>query len=85
MVDDRQPAKVRHTLAELLAQRIFGLACGHADANDAARLGDDPIHKLLLGRDPVVGESLASQPTISRFENRVGIQELHAMGPSPRA
>ena len=80
LVDDRQPAKVRHTLAELLAQRIFGLACGHADANDAARLGDDPIHKLLLGRDPVVGESLASQPTISRFENRVGIQELHAMG-----
>ncbi|HYX80784.1 MAG TPA: IS1380 family transposase [Gemmatimonadales bacterium] len=80
VVDDRQPAKVRHTLADLLAQRIFGLACGHADANDAARLGDDPIHKLLLGRDPVVGESLASQPTISRFENRVGMQELHAMG-----
>jgi len=79
-LDDRQPAKVRHTLADLLAQRIFGLACGHADANDADRLGDDPIHKLLLGRDPIAGVSLASQPTISRFENRVGIQELHAMG-----
>lgn len=80
LVDDRQPGKVRHTLEDLLAQRIFGLACGHADANDADRLADDPIHKLLLGRDPVGGESLGSQPTISRFENRVGIQELAALG-----
>jgi hypothetical protein len=80
LVDDRQPGKVRHTLEDLLAQRIFGLACGHADANDADRLADDPIHKLLLGRDPVAGDPLASQPTISRFENRVGIQELFAIG-----
>jgi Transposase DDE domain group 1 len=80
LVDDRQPAKIRHTLGELLAQRIFGLACGHADANDADRLADDPIHKLLVGRDPVVGDPLASQPTISRFENHVGVQELYAMG-----
>src|SRR6516225_6092595 len=38
------------------------------------------IHKLLLGRDPIAGASLASQPTISRFENRVGVQELYAIG-----
>lgn len=80
LVDDRQPGKVRHTLRELLAQRIFGIACGHADANDAARLADDPIHKLLLGRDPLGGEALASQPTISRFENQVGAQDLYALG-----
>ena len=80
LVDDRAPGKVRHTLRDLLAQRIFGLACGHPDANDADRLADDPIHKLLLGRDPVDGDSLASQPTISRFENQVGVQELWAMG-----
>jgi Transposase DDE domain group 1 len=80
LVDDRQPAKVRHTLADLLAQRIFALACGHADANDADRLADDPIHKLLLGRDPIAGDPLASQPTISRFENRVGVRELYAIG-----
>jgi hypothetical protein len=47
--DDRQPGKVRHTVADLLAQRIYSLACGHPDANDADRLADDPIHKLLLG------------------------------------
>ncbi len=80
LVDDRQSGKVRHTLEDLLAQRIFGLACGHPDANDADRLAADPIHKLLLGRDPVDGDTLASQPTISRFENQVGVQALYAMG-----
>ena len=59
LVEDRQPGKVRHTLEDLLAQRIFGLACGHPDANDADRLADDPIHKLLLGRDPIEGDPLA--------------------------
>ncbi len=52
LVDERQPGKVRHTLEDLLGQRIFGIACGHPDANDADRLADDPIHKLLVGRDP---------------------------------
>src|SRR5881397_2119392 len=80
LVDDRQAGKVRHTLEDLLAQRIYGLACGHPDANDADRLADDPIHKLLLGRDPIDGDALASQPTISRFENHVGSQALYAMG-----
>jgi hypothetical protein len=80
LVDDRQPGKVRHTLEDLLAQRIFGLACGHPDANDADRLADDPIHKLLLGRDPIDGDPLASQPTISRFENGHGTQALYQMG-----
>jgi hypothetical protein len=80
LVEDRQSGKVRHTLEDLLAQRIYGLACGHPDANDADRLADDPIHKLLLGRDPVDGDALASQPTISRFENGVGPRELYALG-----
>ncbi len=77
--DPRDPVKRRHELRDLLAQRIFGLACGYEDANDASRLGDDPVHKLLLGRDPVAGEALASQPTLSRFENGFGRVELLAM------
>ena len=80
LVDRREPGKVRHTLAELLGQRIFGIACGHPDGNDANHLADDPIHKLLLGRDPVAGEALASQPTISRFENGVGRSALYELG-----
>jgi hypothetical protein len=42
-------------------------------------LADDPIHKLMIGRDPVLGEPLASQPTISRMENAVGRAELFEM------
>ena len=80
LVDERQAGKVRHSLRDVLAQRIFGIACGHPDGNDADRLGDDPIHKLLLGRDPIDGAALASQPTISRFENHVGTHALYAMG-----
>jgi len=80
LVDNRQPGKVRHTVRDLLAQRIFGLACGYPDANDADRLADDPIQKLLLGRDPVAGDPLASQPTISRFENGAASQALYEMG-----
>lgn len=78
--DDRNPGKVQHSLEDLLAQRIFGLACGYADGNDAARLADDPIHKLLLGRDPVGDARLASQPTLSRFENEPSARDLARMG-----
>jgi hypothetical protein len=80
LVEGRQAGKVRHTLEDLLAQRIYGLACGYPDANDAHRLADDPIHKLLLGRHPIDGDSLASQPTISRFENQIGGPALYALG-----
>jgi len=78
--DPRQPAKVQHLGLELIRQRVFGLACGYADCNDAARLADDAIHKLLVERDPIAGAALASQPTLSRFENAVGRRELLAMG-----
>lgn len=77
--DERQPGKVDHTLEELLAQRVFAIACGYPDANDAARLAGDPIHKLLLGRDPVEGNDLASQPTLSRFENAIDTKELYRL------
>ena len=80
LADRRAPGKIRHTLVDLLGQRIFGIACGHPDGNDADHLADDPIHKLLLGRDPVSGPPLASQPTISRFENGVSRTALYRMG-----
>jgi len=78
--DRRQAGKVEHRLVELLRQRIHGLACGYPDANDAARLEADPIHKLLVGRDPLSGRDLASQPTLSRFENAASPQALYRMG-----
>jgi hypothetical protein len=78
--DRRQPGKVAHPLRDLLRQRVFGLACGYADCNDAARLIDDPIHKLLLDRDPIEGAGLGSQPTLSRFENAVACTDLYRLG-----
>ena len=74
--DGRQPGKIVHELEELVAQRVYALACGYPDGNDAARLAHDPIHKMLVGRDPIDGDPLASQPTLSRFENSVGSREL---------
>jgi hypothetical protein len=78
--DDRQAGKVDHSLRELVGQRVFSIACGYPDANDSARLSGDPIHKLLLDRDPIEGRDLASQPTLSRFENGVGVKELYRAG-----
>ena len=80
LVDGRQAAKVKHSLEDLLRQRIYGLASGYADANDAARLAHDPIFKLLLDRSPITGTELSSQPTLSRFENSIGPRENYRLG-----
>lgn len=78
--DERDPDRVIHELRELFQQRVFGIACGYPDGNDSSRLSDDPIHKMLLGRDPLRGEALASQPTVSRFENSVTRRDLFRLG-----
>ncbi|HKZ72941.1 MAG TPA: IS1380 family transposase [Steroidobacteraceae bacterium] len=78
--DTRQDGKIRHAIAELVRQRLYGIACGYPDGNDASRLAGDPIHKLLVDRDPLTGEDLASQPTLSRFENAVDRADLYRMG-----
>jgi hypothetical protein len=80
ILDARASTRVTHSAGDLLAQRVFAIACGHPDGNDADRLADDPIHKLLLGRDPIDGGRLASQPTISRFEHTAAPRMLVAMG-----
>lgn len=77
--EGRQAGKIDHDLPTLIRQRCFGLACGYADANDAAHLKADPIQKLLVGRDPMTGSALASQPTLSRFENSVGPRDLYRL------
>ena len=62
LVDNREPGKVQHSLVDLLRQRIYGLCCGYSDANDVARIGQDPMHKLLLDRDPLLGDDRAGPP-----------------------
>jgi Transposase DDE domain group 1 len=77
--DDRDPSRVRHDVLALLQQRVYGLAAGYEDCNDAARLGSDPLFKMLLGRHPVTGADLATQPTLSRFENAFKLQNLRLL------
>ncbi len=76
LADARDPTRVAHTTLDLMQQRVFGWALGYPDGNDVARVGHDPMHKLLLDRDPLKGEALASQPTLSRYENGVSATEL---------
>ena len=76
----RQSGKIRHAVGDLVRQRLYAIACGYPDGNDAGRLGADPIQKLLCGRDPLRGEDLASQPTLSRIENAFDRADLFRMG-----
>lgn len=78
--DRRQSGKIRHAIGDLVRQRLYAIACGYPDGNDASRLASDPIQKLLCDRDPVRGEDLASQPTLSRFENALARADLYRMG-----
>jgi hypothetical protein len=68
-IDRRQPEKIRHEIIDLTRQRLFSLASGYPDCNDAGRLKQDPVLKLMCDRDPISGDDLGSQPTLSRFEN----------------
>jgi hypothetical protein len=77
--DSRHPSYVDHTMEELLTQRIAQICCGYEDANDCDALRDDPLFKMAAGRLPE-GDALASQPTMSRLENRVSVKELLRMG-----
>jgi len=74
LVDGREPGKVRHEVLALLRQRIYQIACGYEDCNDADHLRFDPALKLAVGRAPTE-DDLASQPTLSRLENSVGWRE----------
>ncbi len=80
VADARQPGKVIHSFHDLVRQRVFGIACGYEDCNDAERLAEDPMQKLLVDRDPIEGCALASQSTLSRFENALGPKALMRMG-----
>jgi hypothetical protein len=64
---DPQPQR-EQSLVSMLRQRLFGVLAGYEDCNDHDTLRDDPIFKLLADRLPE-DKALASQPTLSRFEN----------------
>jgi hypothetical protein len=77
--DRRDARRIHFTPEDLLKQRVFHIAAGYEDANDANTRRDDPIFKLMLDRLPETDAPLASQPTLSRFENRISRTELSRM------
>lgn len=77
--DRRQSSKVLHELPEQLQQRLYAVACGYPDVNEAAALAHDPMFKLACERRLHDEEGLSSQPTLSRFENTMRRADLYRM------
>lgn len=75
LTDPRQERRSEHTFLEMVRMRIYGVLADYADQNDHDRLRFDPVFKLLAGRS-LADDPLASQPTLSRFENAIDIASL---------
>ena len=73
--DHRDPARITHTLADMIRARIFAISCGYEDADDLDFLRADPAFKLACGRLPDTGRDLCSQPTLSRLENAPSLKD----------
>jgi Transposase DDE domain group 1 len=73
--DPRDPALTRQSLLSMVRQRVYGILADYEDQNDHDTLRTDPVFKLLADRLPE-DLDLASQPTLSRFENAVSIADL---------
>jgi hypothetical protein len=71
----RDPARIVHSLADVIRARIFAIACGYEDGNDLDHLRGDPAFKLACGRLPDTERDLCSQPTLSRLENAPRLHE----------
>lgn len=75
LTDRRYQPAVEHTLREMVRMRVFGILADYPDQNDHDVLRSDPVFKVVAGRSPK-GNDLASQPTLSRFENAVDVKSL---------
>src|ERR1700680_997594 len=87
-LDGRNQSLVEHTMPEMLAQRICGLALGYEDLNDHEQLRSDPLLALLAGKREIE-KSLAGKSTLNRLELTPSGSPLperyHKIGYSPVA
>lgn len=78
--DKRHLSYIDHTMRDLLAQRIYQIASGYPDGNDANSLRHDPMFKLGGERLPLdAAQDLASAPTFSRLEHQVDRKDLYRL------
>jgi hypothetical protein len=73
--DPRNSDLTEHTFLEMVRSRVYGILAGYEDQNDHDTLRADPVFKLVADRCPE-DDDLASQPTLSRFENAISIPSL---------
>src|SRR4030095_13676526 len=78
--DKRHSSYIDHSMRDLFAQRIYQIASGYADGNDANSLRYDPMFKLSVERAPLdPTQNLASAPTFFRLEHQVTRTDLYRM------
>jgi len=70
LTDRRHAGYIGHTFLEMVRMRVYGMLADYADQNDHDLLRSDPVFKLVCGRS-IQDDDLASQPTLSRFENAI--------------
>ena len=75
-LDGRRQDQVEHSIAEMLAQRIYGLALGYEDLNDHEQLRKDPLFGVLAGREEV-DTALAGKSTLNRMELGAGTKDRY--------
>jgi hypothetical protein len=80
IVDTRHSSYVKHDIQQIVRQRVYQIASGYADGNDCTTLRSDPSLKVACDVLPFSGADLASQPTISRFENTLDRKTLYRIG-----
>jgi Transposase DDE domain group 1 len=79
VIPDWRTRRGRHDLPTLVAQRVYQIACGYEDQDDADALRTDPLLKHVCGRLPERGGDLASQPTVSRLENAISARTCYRL------
>ncbi|MBV8356307.1 MAG: transposase [Deltaproteobacteria bacterium] len=77
--EERAAAKTRHTRREQVRQRLYQIALGYEDCNDADTLRCDPLLQTICDRDPQAPHGLSSQPTLSRFENAADMRTIKGL------
>lgn len=64
-LDGRNADRVQHSVEEMVAQRVYGLALGYEDLNDHEQLRNDPLLRVMAGE---AEQALAGKSTLNRLE-----------------
>lgn len=77
MRDSRLKSQIKFTMFDLVWQRVLLICCGYEDAYDVALMAHDPGLRLALLPD--LRRELASQPTMSKFENKISLANSYRL------